>query len=149
MPLCLPLNTAYNDKIVAFLRQPNIFEMLQERQPSLARNHVLRWSSIYYIFCKTYCCFMNCFMSLYFYLFVFTLWTNTFGNNLLYHFLCTMTWFINYLWTIYIPFFLNILWMPYKAFMLQFVSVTTWDPVSCVRVNFLVLTESVWTGRLS
>uniref|UniRef100_A0A8C7REV8 HECT-type E3 ubiquitin transferase n=1 Tax=Oncorhynchus mykiss TaxID=8022 RepID=A0A8C7REV8_ONCMY len=48
---------AYNDKIVAFLRQPNIFEMLQERQPSLARNH-------------TYCCFMNCFMSLYFYLFV-------------------------------------------------------------------------------
>uniref|UniRef100_A0A8D2L3K1 HECT-type E3 ubiquitin transferase n=1 Tax=Varanus komodoensis TaxID=61221 RepID=A0A8D2L3K1_VARKO len=36
----LPL--AYNDKIVAFLRQPNIFEMLQERQPSLARNHALR-----------------------------------------------------------------------------------------------------------
>ncbi|ELK01300.1 E3 ubiquitin-protein ligase HECW1 [Pteropus alecto] len=36
----LPL--AYNDKIVAFLRQPNIFEMLQERQPSLMRNHALR-----------------------------------------------------------------------------------------------------------
>lgn len=34
---------AYNDKIVAFLRQPNIFEMLQERQPSLARNHALRY----------------------------------------------------------------------------------------------------------
>lgn len=35
---------AYNDKIVAFLRQPNIFEMLQERQPSLSRNHALRWA---------------------------------------------------------------------------------------------------------
>uniref|UniRef100_A0A8C6F840 HECT-type E3 ubiquitin transferase n=1 Tax=Monodon monoceros TaxID=40151 RepID=A0A8C6F840_MONMO len=42
----LPL--AYNDKIVAFLRQPNIFEMLQERQPSLARNHTLR-EKIHYI----------------------------------------------------------------------------------------------------
>ncbi|XP_039381944.1 E3 ubiquitin-protein ligase HECW1 isoform X9 [Mauremys reevesii] len=42
----LPL--AYNDKIVAFLRQPNIFEMLQERQPSLARNHALR-EKIHYI----------------------------------------------------------------------------------------------------
>ncbi|KAG8515099.1 E3 ubiquitin-protein ligase HECW1, partial [Galemys pyrenaicus] len=42
----LPL--AYNDKIVAFLRQPNIFDMLQERQPSLARNHVLR-EKIHYI----------------------------------------------------------------------------------------------------
>ncbi|XP_072821355.1 E3 ubiquitin-protein ligase HECW1 isoform X2 [Vicugna pacos] len=42
----LPL--AYNDKIVAFLRQPNIFEMLQERQPSLARNHSLR-EKIHYI----------------------------------------------------------------------------------------------------
>uniref|UniRef100_A0A3B5BMR5 HECT-type E3 ubiquitin transferase n=1 Tax=Stegastes partitus TaxID=144197 RepID=A0A3B5BMR5_9TELE len=31
----------YNDKIVAFLRQPNIFEILQERQPELARNHSL------------------------------------------------------------------------------------------------------------
>ncbi|XP_013912907.1 PREDICTED: E3 ubiquitin-protein ligase HECW1 isoform X2 [Thamnophis sirtalis] len=38
----------YNDKIVAFLRQPNIFEMLQERQPSLARNHALR-EKIHYI----------------------------------------------------------------------------------------------------
>uniref|UniRef100_A0AAY4BG38 HECT-type E3 ubiquitin transferase n=1 Tax=Denticeps clupeoides TaxID=299321 RepID=A0AAY4BG38_9TELE len=36
---------AYNDKIVAFLRQPNILEMLQERQPSLSRNHVLRFPS--------------------------------------------------------------------------------------------------------
>ncbi|XP_008944740.1 PREDICTED: E3 ubiquitin-protein ligase HECW2, partial [Merops nubicus] len=33
---------AYNDKIVAFLRQPNIFEILQERQPDLTRNHSLR-----------------------------------------------------------------------------------------------------------
>uniref|UniRef100_A0A1A7YYF1 HECT-type E3 ubiquitin transferase n=1 Tax=Iconisemion striatum TaxID=60296 RepID=A0A1A7YYF1_9TELE len=33
---------AYNDKIVAFLRQPNIFEILQERQPDFNRNHVLR-----------------------------------------------------------------------------------------------------------
>ncbi|KAM4718421.1 LOW QUALITY PROTEIN: E3 ubiquitin-protein ligase HECW1-like [Anableps anableps] len=33
---------SYNDKIVAFLRQPNIFDMLQERQPSLSRNHTLR-----------------------------------------------------------------------------------------------------------
>uniref|UniRef100_A0A8C9T4Z0 HECT-type E3 ubiquitin transferase n=1 Tax=Scleropages formosus TaxID=113540 RepID=A0A8C9T4Z0_SCLFO len=43
---CLP--TAYNDKIVAFLRQPHIFDMLQERQPSLARNHALR-EKIHYI----------------------------------------------------------------------------------------------------
>lgn len=35
--------SAYNDKIVAFLRQPNIFEILQERQPDLTRNHSLRW----------------------------------------------------------------------------------------------------------
>lgn len=34
--------SAYNDKIVAFLRQPNIFEILQERQPDLTRNHSLR-----------------------------------------------------------------------------------------------------------
>ncbi|XP_062900117.1 E3 ubiquitin-protein ligase HECW1-like isoform X1 [Mobula hypostoma] len=39
---------AYNDKIVAFLRQANIFEMLQERQPSLSRNHTLR-EKIHYI----------------------------------------------------------------------------------------------------
>ncbi|XP_030059687.1 E3 ubiquitin-protein ligase HECW1, partial [Microcaecilia unicolor] len=39
---------AYNDKIVTFLRQPNIFEMLQERQSSLARNHALR-EKIHYI----------------------------------------------------------------------------------------------------
>uniref|UniRef100_A0AAQ5X339 HECT-type E3 ubiquitin transferase n=1 Tax=Amphiprion ocellaris TaxID=80972 RepID=A0AAQ5X339_AMPOC len=38
---------AYNDKIVAFLRQPNIFEILQERQPELARNHSLK----YYFMC--------------------------------------------------------------------------------------------------
>ncbi|XP_034028892.1 E3 ubiquitin-protein ligase HECW1 [Thalassophryne amazonica] len=39
---------SYNDKIVAFLRQPNIFHILQERQPSLSRNHVLR-EKIHYI----------------------------------------------------------------------------------------------------
>ncbi|KAK3543333.1 hypothetical protein QTP70_018059, partial [Hemibagrus guttatus] len=33
---------AYNEKIVAFLRQPNIFEILQERQPELVRNHSLK-----------------------------------------------------------------------------------------------------------
>ncbi|XP_031726023.1 E3 ubiquitin-protein ligase HECW2 isoform X4 [Anarrhichthys ocellatus] len=33
---------AYNDKIVAFLRQTNIVEILQERQPELARNHSLK-----------------------------------------------------------------------------------------------------------
>ncbi|XP_029461928.1 E3 ubiquitin-protein ligase HECW2 [Rhinatrema bivittatum] len=33
---------AYNDKIAAFLRQPNIFEILQERQPDVNRNHSLR-----------------------------------------------------------------------------------------------------------
>ncbi|XP_056318975.1 E3 ubiquitin-protein ligase HECW2 [Danio aesculapii] len=33
---------AYNEKIVAFLRQPNIFDILQERQPELIRNHSLR-----------------------------------------------------------------------------------------------------------
>lgn len=33
---------AYNEKIVAFLRQPNIFEILQERQPDFNRNHALR-----------------------------------------------------------------------------------------------------------
>ncbi|XP_073402804.1 E3 ubiquitin-protein ligase HECW2 isoform X1 [Dendrobates tinctorius] len=32
----------YNEKIVAFLRQPNIFEILQERQHELCRNHALR-----------------------------------------------------------------------------------------------------------
>uniref|UniRef100_A0A8C2ILU1 HECT-type E3 ubiquitin transferase n=1 Tax=Cyprinus carpio TaxID=7962 RepID=A0A8C2ILU1_CYPCA len=37
-----PEPLAYNEKIVVFLRQPNIFEVLQERQPSLARNHSLK-----------------------------------------------------------------------------------------------------------
>ncbi|KAA0704922.1 E3 ubiquitin-protein ligase HECW1 [Triplophysa tibetana] len=45
-PDSVPLG--YNDKIVAFLRQPNILDMLQERQPSLARNHTLR-EKIHYI----------------------------------------------------------------------------------------------------
>uniref|UniRef100_A0A8C5BZC0 HECT-type E3 ubiquitin transferase n=1 Tax=Gadus morhua TaxID=8049 RepID=A0A8C5BZC0_GADMO len=35
-------SSAYNDKIVAFLRQPNIVDILQERQPELARNHSLK-----------------------------------------------------------------------------------------------------------
>ncbi|KAM8823460.1 E3 ubiquitin-protein ligase HECW1 isoform 2-T2 [Spinachia spinachia] len=39
---------SYNDKIVAFLRQPNVFDMLQERQPSLSRNHALR-EKIHYL----------------------------------------------------------------------------------------------------
>ncbi|KAK7881511.1 hypothetical protein WMY93_029920 [Mugilogobius chulae] len=39
---------SYNDKIVAFLRQPNIFDMLQDRQPSLSTNHALR-EKIHYI----------------------------------------------------------------------------------------------------
>lgn len=42
---CFIFVSAYNDKIVAFLRQPNIFDMLQERQPSLSRNHTLRYNS--------------------------------------------------------------------------------------------------------
>ncbi|CAL8289403.1 unnamed protein product [Lota lota] len=33
---------AYNEKIVAFLRQPNIHDILQERQPEFGRNHALR-----------------------------------------------------------------------------------------------------------
>ncbi|XP_034403588.1 LOW QUALITY PROTEIN: E3 ubiquitin-protein ligase HECW2-like [Cyclopterus lumpus] len=33
---------AYNEKIVSFLRQANIFEILQERQPDFNRNHSLR-----------------------------------------------------------------------------------------------------------
>uniref|UniRef100_A0A8C1T475 HECT-type E3 ubiquitin transferase n=1 Tax=Cyprinus carpio TaxID=7962 RepID=A0A8C1T475_CYPCA len=41
-------HNSYNDKIVAFLRQPNIFEVLQERQPSLARNHSLK-EKVYHI----------------------------------------------------------------------------------------------------
>uniref|UniRef100_A0A3Q3SXG7 HECT-type E3 ubiquitin transferase n=1 Tax=Mastacembelus armatus TaxID=205130 RepID=A0A3Q3SXG7_9TELE len=45
---CVSASPAYNDKIVAFLRQPNIFDMLQERQPSLSRNHALR-EKIHYI----------------------------------------------------------------------------------------------------
>lgn len=32
---------------MAFLRQPNIFDMLQERQPSLSRNHALRHASLF------------------------------------------------------------------------------------------------------
>uniref|UniRef100_A0A8C6NRV2 HECT-type E3 ubiquitin transferase n=1 Tax=Nothobranchius furzeri TaxID=105023 RepID=A0A8C6NRV2_NOTFU len=45
--LARPGNT-YNDKIVGFLRQPNIFDMLLERQPSLSKNHNLR-EKIHYI----------------------------------------------------------------------------------------------------
>ncbi|XP_061661076.1 E3 ubiquitin-protein ligase HECW1 isoform X2 [Syngnathoides biaculeatus] len=39
---------SYNDKIVAFLRQPNIFDMLQERQPNLNKNYALR-EKIHYV----------------------------------------------------------------------------------------------------
>ncbi|XP_049605461.1 E3 ubiquitin-protein ligase HECW1 isoform X1 [Syngnathus scovelli] len=39
---------SYNEKIVAFLRQPNIFDMLQERQPNLNRNYALR-EKIHYL----------------------------------------------------------------------------------------------------
>lgn len=34
--------TAYNDKVVAFLRQPNIVDILKERHPDLSRNSRLR-----------------------------------------------------------------------------------------------------------
>uniref|UniRef100_H3DKG2 HECT-type E3 ubiquitin transferase n=1 Tax=Tetraodon nigroviridis TaxID=99883 RepID=H3DKG2_TETNG len=40
---------AYNDKIVAFLRQPNILDILQERQPELARNHSLNREKVQFI----------------------------------------------------------------------------------------------------
>ncbi|KAM6948288.1 E3 ubiquitin-protein ligase HECW1 [Aplochiton taeniatus] len=39
---------AYNEKIVAFLRQPGILDILTERQPGLSRNHSLR-EKIHYI----------------------------------------------------------------------------------------------------
>ncbi|XP_062337566.1 E3 ubiquitin-protein ligase HECW1 [Osmerus eperlanus] len=39
---------AYNDKIVAFLRQSGILEILTERQPGLSKNHSLR-EKIHYI----------------------------------------------------------------------------------------------------
>ena len=34
--------TAYNDKVVAFLRQPNIMDILKERHPIIASNQALR-----------------------------------------------------------------------------------------------------------
>uniref|UniRef100_A0A6Q2ZFL4 HECT-type E3 ubiquitin transferase n=1 Tax=Esox lucius TaxID=8010 RepID=A0A6Q2ZFL4_ESOLU len=43
-----PVPQAYNEKIVAFLRQPGILEVLTERQPALSRNHSLR-EKIHYI----------------------------------------------------------------------------------------------------
>uniref|UniRef100_A0A8C5CJD3 HECT-type E3 ubiquitin transferase n=1 Tax=Gadus morhua TaxID=8049 RepID=A0A8C5CJD3_GADMO len=43
-----PAALSYNDKIVAFLWQPNVFDMLEERQASLARNPALR-EKIHYI----------------------------------------------------------------------------------------------------
>uniref|UniRef100_A0A672ZWW3 HECT-type E3 ubiquitin transferase n=1 Tax=Sphaeramia orbicularis TaxID=375764 RepID=A0A672ZWW3_9TELE len=39
---------SYNDKIVAFLRQPNVFDLLQERYTNLNKNHALR-EKIHYI----------------------------------------------------------------------------------------------------
>ena len=38
----LNIPTAYNDKVVAFLRQPNIFDILKERYQSVATNQLLR-----------------------------------------------------------------------------------------------------------
>uniref|UniRef100_A0A4W5LC47 HECT-type E3 ubiquitin transferase n=1 Tax=Hucho hucho TaxID=62062 RepID=A0A4W5LC47_9TELE len=43
-----PVPQAYNEKIVIFLRQPGILEILTERQPALSRNHSLR-EKIHYI----------------------------------------------------------------------------------------------------
>ncbi|KAL0966122.1 hypothetical protein UPYG_G00291180 [Umbra pygmaea] len=43
-----PVPQAYNEKIVAFLRQSGILEVLTERQPALSRNHSLR-EKIHYI----------------------------------------------------------------------------------------------------
>uniref|UniRef100_A0A8C8J748 HECT-type E3 ubiquitin transferase n=1 Tax=Oncorhynchus tshawytscha TaxID=74940 RepID=A0A8C8J748_ONCTS len=43
-----PVPQAYNEKIVVFLRQPGILEILTERQPALSRNHSLR-EKIHYI----------------------------------------------------------------------------------------------------
>lgn len=40
--LTLNIPTAYNDKVVAFLRQPNIFDILRERYQSIATNQTLR-----------------------------------------------------------------------------------------------------------
>lgn len=40
--LTLNIPTAYNDKVVAFLRQPNIFDILKERYQSVATNQLLR-----------------------------------------------------------------------------------------------------------
>ncbi|XP_076349149.1 E3 ubiquitin-protein ligase HECW2-like isoform X1 [Tachypleus tridentatus] len=34
--------TAYNDKVVAFIRQPNIIDILKERHPAIAANQALR-----------------------------------------------------------------------------------------------------------
>ena len=34
--------TAYNELVVAFLRQPNIFDILKERQPQLSKNQALK-----------------------------------------------------------------------------------------------------------
>uniref|UniRef100_A0A8C4ZLQ4 HECT-type E3 ubiquitin transferase n=1 Tax=Gadus morhua TaxID=8049 RepID=A0A8C4ZLQ4_GADMO len=48
LPPTSPDVPAYNDKIVAFLWQPNVFDMLEERQASLARNPALR-EKIHYI----------------------------------------------------------------------------------------------------
>lgn len=36
------LPIAYNDKVVAFLRQPNIFDILRERHPPIGTSTMLR-----------------------------------------------------------------------------------------------------------
>jgi len=41
-PVIPPIPTAYNELVVAFLRQPNIMDILKERQPQLSKNHHLK-----------------------------------------------------------------------------------------------------------
>ncbi|XP_064456152.1 E3 ubiquitin-protein ligase HECW2-like [Ornithodoros turicata] len=42
MASATPVPTAYNDKVVAFLRQPNILDILRERHPAITSNAGLR-----------------------------------------------------------------------------------------------------------
>lgn len=42
LPGASSVPTAYNDKVVAFLRQPNIVDILRERHPAMASNTALR-----------------------------------------------------------------------------------------------------------
>lgn len=40
--MVLDIPIAYNDKVVAFLRQPNIFDILRERHPPVGTSSTLR-----------------------------------------------------------------------------------------------------------